>query len=190
MSRNSPLLKLPPGLRNIIYRCALITNVRIDVTRAKNAASSPGLPATSRQVQSEAVAIYYSENIFAITFCYSRKQEVAHSATSWLRAIGPVKSNVLKKLYVQLQAWECFLKRPPMAATINPEIEDILSSYTPLHVRTLFDVGVCSRAIEFTASVGVFEDAKTFMDQISFSYKRSGERAVQELVDRARAWLG
>lgn len=55
-------LDLPPELRNRIYRDATVSTEQIRVQDAGYA--RPPLLSTCRQVRSEAVAIYYAENVF------------------------------------------------------------------------------------------------------------------------------
>ena len=59
------LLELPPELRTIIYEYALLEPDLIRVSRS-NLVVPPSLLATCRQVRSEAIKIYHSENKFSI----------------------------------------------------------------------------------------------------------------------------
>jgi len=62
----SPLLELPPELRNRIYSDVLVqaTTVHVTTTTAKPNWNVPSLLHTCRQIRSEASGIYYSSNTF------------------------------------------------------------------------------------------------------------------------------
>jgi hypothetical protein len=58
-----PLFKLPPELRNMIYRYAMISHRRVRITKS-HGIPEPGLLAACKLVRSEAFEIFYRENDF------------------------------------------------------------------------------------------------------------------------------
>lgn len=59
------LLQLPPELRNIIYREAVLQQTKINIHSTATAPpSEPGLLSTCRQIRSECTPIYLQENRF------------------------------------------------------------------------------------------------------------------------------
>ena len=63
-SRESRLLSLPPEIRNIIYRYALVDGKMIYIRYPHNLTGAPGVLQVNRQLRSETVDIYYKENTF------------------------------------------------------------------------------------------------------------------------------
>ena len=62
----SPLLRLSPELRNIIYRTALLTHTTTPITIPPTGLVQPALLRTSRQLRAETTSIYLRENAFRI----------------------------------------------------------------------------------------------------------------------------
>ncbi|KAF2773403.1 hypothetical protein EJ03DRAFT_371323 [Teratosphaeria nubilosa] len=61
----SPLLDLPPELRNEIYRLVLVKDRQIRVT--KRTATQPGITRVNRQTRQESLGIFLKENNFVVT---------------------------------------------------------------------------------------------------------------------------
>ena len=59
----SPLFKLPPEIRNMIYRYAIVTKARVRITKSSGI-PEPALLSTCKILRSEACAIVYLENTF------------------------------------------------------------------------------------------------------------------------------
>ncbi|KAK6390286.1 hypothetical protein LTR65_005661 [Meristemomyces frigidus] len=71
----SPLLALPPELRNRIYKLALVQQYSIDLLPLRTsatdhpiscAAQQPPLTLTSRQIRQESLALFYAANTFEV----------------------------------------------------------------------------------------------------------------------------
>ena len=60
---SSKLLSLPPELRDIIYRLALLEDGPIFL-KEPQAFQQPGLLLTNSQIRNEAICLYYAENLF------------------------------------------------------------------------------------------------------------------------------
>ena len=58
------LLALPPEIREIIYALAVVEDNSIPLIRGYPFIYEPGLLATSRQIRTEAMPIFYGDNIF------------------------------------------------------------------------------------------------------------------------------
>lgn len=61
---DSPLMKLPPELRNRIYRYTVVGDSKIFVTH--NGLREPELLHVCTQIRTEALGIFYSENVFSV----------------------------------------------------------------------------------------------------------------------------
>lgn len=68
VDQRSPLLHLPPELRNRIYEYALAETEVLRLTKMVGEVdfASPGLLATCRQIRGEAKGVYLAENSFMI----------------------------------------------------------------------------------------------------------------------------
>lgn len=64
----SPLFKLPPEVRNLIYRHSLVKSNGYRVTRTAGV-PEPGLLTASKLIRAEASGIFYYENDFTIKTC-------------------------------------------------------------------------------------------------------------------------
>lgn len=74
------LLGLPPELRNRIYRYALVTSHRVNISASQP--NKPGLLSCCKQIPVEATGIFTRENIFSTTITDLRPS-IPHS--HWLR---------------------------------------------------------------------------------------------------------
>lgn len=63
MAGNPPLLKLPPELRNRIYRYAIVQDEPIDVAETTKK-KEPALLATCKEIREQALKMFYHENTF------------------------------------------------------------------------------------------------------------------------------
>jgi len=87
--QQSPLLQLPPELRNRIYRYALISDVRLELERL----SRPALTDTCRQVQAESLPIFFTDSSFSYittkdTPTFEGKHVTLPSPATWLDSIA------------------------------------------------------------------------------------------------------
>jgi len=83
--QQSPILKLPPELRNAIYRCVLISDTPIDVSERNENLTPCYLLATCRQIRAEASKMYYSENTFSVSVNHE-SDAISEFTRTWLRA--------------------------------------------------------------------------------------------------------
>lgn len=85
---HSPLLALPAELRNSIYRFALVqqNDIIIDPTTSLAAAQQPSLLQANAHIRSEAIDIYYQENMHVwVVYDYNAKLNMKWQATSQAR---------------------------------------------------------------------------------------------------------
>lgn len=80
-STASPLLSLPPELRNRIYRYVLVTRKKIRIKKVSQLPAEPPLLRTCRLVRQEARAIWHCENVFH----FSIKASDASHFIAWCR---------------------------------------------------------------------------------------------------------
>lgn len=66
-AKKSPLLSLPPEMRNRIYRFALVEEDDIEIPSGGPFPSDPPLLRTCSQIRGEAISIFYLENTFSFT---------------------------------------------------------------------------------------------------------------------------
>lgn len=78
----SPLLLLPPELRNMIYRLALVDKHKIDI-EAAHLKKLLALTQTCSGIRNESVGIFYAENIFWVP--YSPRNAEVHA--KWLESV-------------------------------------------------------------------------------------------------------
>jgi hypothetical protein len=59
---SAPLLRLPPEIRNIIYKCALYLDDGICEVDVATGIPEPALLLTCKEIRREAIGIFYSTN--------------------------------------------------------------------------------------------------------------------------------
>jgi len=98
----SPLLRLPPELRNAIYSYVLVDPPEVLVT---NHWRPPALLSMSKQVRREALKIYFAENIFRIDM-YAlipgplRETGYMSALARWFRAMSTPGRDALKTVHI------------------------------------------------------------------------------------------
>lgn len=93
----SPLMSLPPELRNMIWRLLLIDCEPIDLTAHAKAANVPATLQVCRQIRQEAFAMYYSGNDFVATV----KDANTAYVCCWLDVIGVEGGSHLRRLEIR-----------------------------------------------------------------------------------------
>ncbi|KAK0314161.1 hypothetical protein LTR73_004774 [Friedmanniomyces endolithicus] len=101
-AHTSPLLRLPPELRNAIYSYALVNPHEVLVTDHWRA---PALLSTGKQVRREAVNIYFAENTFRIemfTLISGPLREAGYmpALARWFHAISTLGRAALKTVRI------------------------------------------------------------------------------------------
>lgn len=136
--QDSPLTrKLPAELRNRIYRLVLVQPYGIDVSRIR-APNEPALLATCSQVREEALAVYYSENIF-YEFVWSWCQRF-NEDSNWLESIGVMRAKLITEYKIHLM-------NSSMSAQ---KIRELLTSGHANGVSDIFEQGGMSlKLVEF-----------------------------------------
>ena len=96
MEQDSLLLKLPAELRNRIYRTALVSSDALDVTD-KPRPTEPALLATCKQIRTEALGIYYSENSFLLSINIFNRYPGDQPDTfmTWASSLGATRRDLI-----------------------------------------------------------------------------------------------
>jgi hypothetical protein len=90
VTQDSPLLNLPPELRNRIYSYALNSPSSPIGVRATYAdREPPTVLQLSRQIREEATSLYYSEWVFTGFFDGGVKPRKMESLCKWLKSLTP-----------------------------------------------------------------------------------------------------
>lgn len=61
-----PFLRLPGELRNMVYKHALVTDGKVNITR-EHGIPEPALLSTCKKIRKEAIGIFYHDNTFQLT---------------------------------------------------------------------------------------------------------------------------
>lgn len=93
--------KLPAELRNRIYRLALHTQDKIEITPA-GFEGSMALLQTCKQVRQEAIGIFFAENGFKVTV----NLDMSNALCGWMSAIGDDSIRLLKDVSISIIASE------------------------------------------------------------------------------------
>ena len=106
-TQGSRLLSLPPEIRNIIYRYALVQG-RIEIhPPAHNSAEQPALLQVNRRIRNEASRIYYHENVYVwYIWDFNAKAFLKRQASSKARRQAHVKSQIRgRAVWANLLEW-------------------------------------------------------------------------------------
>ncbi|CAK3936123.1 Hypothetical predicted protein [Lecanosticta acicola] len=94
------LLNLPAELRNEIYELVLVSSGRIELTTTRpKSLREPAFLAISRQIRTEATAIYYGSNTFCRKVYYNDGRRWS-LLEKWLRKIGPERCSMLREMVI------------------------------------------------------------------------------------------
>lgn len=85
-------MNLPAELRNEIYSLALVQDTRIMVSTSLPYLKEPALLAVNRQMRSETLPVWYSENVFQING--------SSPSVKFLRSLGSERLQLLKTLRI------------------------------------------------------------------------------------------
>ena len=113
-------LSLPPEIRNEIYSLALVEDRPLRVRTVHPYLLEPGLLATNKQVRSEALGIWYGENLFEI--------DGSSPAVKFLRATSDDKLRTLQCLRI-------LTSLVPAGDYIKTRIEQLLREFQPRGLR-------------------------------------------------------
>lgn len=113
---DSPLLRLPPELRNWIYELVVVEKDAIRIENTSVRALPPGLTHTCRQLRVEASPIHYGQNIFVIhpwmgfRMAYLPGEEdtdfFQRFLKAWLVSIGSDNRLLLHRVYLDDDFYE------------------------------------------------------------------------------------
>lgn len=98
---NSPLLRLPPELRNHIYDLVFAEGgtINIDAPHYPQEIQVPTLLHTCRQLRAEASSVYYSTHIFVARV--SRRHGLSPALKDWLRKIGVEGRALIRAIHLE-----------------------------------------------------------------------------------------
>jgi hypothetical protein len=103
-SRCKPFTSWPPEIRNAIYEELFEFGVIITIDRGREPSfgslSGVSLLATCRQIQTEAIRILYSRNVFKCD--YTGKRDCTRIFWNWLRGVGHNR-DILRKVVIVLR---------------------------------------------------------------------------------------
>lgn len=150
--QQSPLLDLPPELRNIIYEFALQWAAAIRVPGISHQAAT-SLLSTCRQIRTEASPLYYKLNRF-------RTSIAAHGGSSvlvWLQILGQERCRLMRRLSL---VWRCTdqilndlgeqvrCKRMAQGDGFGDALQNVQKRITASVVSSLIGSGVRVKAIK------------------------------------------
>lgn len=95
---HSPLARLPPELRIIIYELVLLSDDPIklyDVPLPFKPWKAPNLLQCCRQLKNEASGVYYGENIFVADFSPSGDKQ---ALAGWLHTLEPAAHALIRNI--------------------------------------------------------------------------------------------
>lgn len=97
---NSPLMRLPPELRNRIYDLVVIESQPITISIRKRRFGTPMRPPAllhnCRQLRAEASPVYYSSNIF---IAEEGQRSTLGPLETWLRMIGEEARGLVHRIH-------------------------------------------------------------------------------------------
>jgi len=94
----SPLLDLPPELRNTVWRFALVRKTKIDMSKESTTAE-PALLVACKQIREEGLGIYYGENMFSLG-AELVDWDWSTTLSDWLSAIGHERAGRIARLCI------------------------------------------------------------------------------------------
>ncbi|KXT07161.1 hypothetical protein AC578_2493 [Pseudocercospora eumusae] len=160
MVESSPLLALPPELRNHIYREVLVHNNNIIIITKST--KPPSLLQLCREIRFEAQGIYLAENRFMgqTTSSFDPKQHDWWAL--WLRSLGTERRTLLRsfEIFVAMEEEEEEDKRADvlrqMSAWLRREcgglgldVVSFVSSSSPLPRRAVQEKGMLACVLRF-----------------------------------------
>ncbi|KAK5112303.1 hypothetical protein LTR85_011575 [Meristemomyces frigidus] len=179
LHQDSPLLKIPPELRNIIYDLVLTSDKPID-TQDTAAARVSALLATCTQIRREAAPIFYGQNTFSGTVHRPGRRVNEITIFHWLTSIGKQQCALIQSLTLW---WTSDLSRMPV-----PELTSVLpqeasrwraTQYAIQHFRELRQCGVEMRNIVCIAPA---IQANSYSGACVLRFQRTWQDAMKDVI--------
>lgn len=137
MDQRSRLLTFPAELRDHVFRLALVNGSPIEVY-PEEAANKAALLATCKQIRSEALAIYYSENTFIFPLAWAAQM----TDLKWRRAISDRRADLMRDFRIDL---DLNLKGTDMRIS---ELLMIYSGFNGMHRRVWIKKQVAKAGVD------------------------------------------
>ncbi|KAK4546324.1 hypothetical protein LTR36_002001 [Oleoguttula mirabilis] len=203
----SPLGRLPPELRHIVFNLVLLTPKLIDVgmTTPIYGLSGPffgsGMPpaqdvlaltATCKQMRSEIIPVFYSANEFVINVsalaeetCENAIMEMVKSQAlllrGWLQSLGQ-NASCLRKVIIHAGAWETVFLDALASSALTAWAVDLLN--------TVFDGTMVKTTFRSSVRYGDRDDCHIMPVLLCPPYNLQQQQAMAKAIEarRQREW--
>ncbi|KAK5112292.1 hypothetical protein LTR85_011564 [Meristemomyces frigidus] len=185
MSRDSQLLALPPELRNIIYRCVLVSDTPINIS-CEASITPPTLLDTCRRIREEAISIYYHENTFAATApTFGNPSSTSNHVLEWFAKTGATHCRVMAKLCVTIQIRDSCQTARLASQSLLDKRGYMFEQVARVFISYLVSWGLQPGAIHLKAP----GEITTLMDQIWTIWHKAGQRDLEERVAKGDLYV-
>ena len=189
-SQTSSLLKLPPELRNIVYREVLVSEHRIETNDTLEAmrciVPRMQLLHICREIRGDAYDVFWGENSFHFT---ARDEEDFANLWNWIIRIGQKRAMLIKNFSISSMLSLRYVSSVARLLS-NPNPRLPVSVYMlGTQIRLLRAQGVAVSAIHFVkpAAEDSSELGERVMSGVQDEYNKKTEAVLQEPMNEVHA---